>query len=189
MSEVEEVLHMKWQDQLRSDCFLPYCSHGASARRRKRKVGVLWNGLLYTVKPNETNELLQSSQSLMWTTHIPSEMCALRNLGQRVNSGSLSSQSHRELPLGYYMGFNWGFYWSWLDTDNAPSGTTRGCSSINPWVWTFNLSLPRPDFSIWPHPILLIRLWLFSFRVQYYMALPWFKLNSRSWEKRKILAL
>lgn len=43
--------HKKWQDQLRSDCFLPYCSHGASARRRKRKVGVLWNGLLYRVKP------------------------------------------------------------------------------------------------------------------------------------------
>lgn len=43
--------HKKWQDQLRSDCFLPYCSHGASVRRRKRKVGVLWNGLLYKVKP------------------------------------------------------------------------------------------------------------------------------------------
>jgi len=42
--------HKKWQDQLSSDWFLPYCSQGASVRRRKRKVGdrhsVLWGGLL-----------------------------------------------------------------------------------------------------------------------------------------------
>lgn len=44
--------HKKWQDQLRSDWFLPYCSHGASVRRRKRKVGVLWNCLLCRLRLN-----------------------------------------------------------------------------------------------------------------------------------------
>lgn len=50
--------HKKWQDQLRSDWCLPYCSHGASARRRKRKVGLLWNGLLYKVKPQSLRQFV-----------------------------------------------------------------------------------------------------------------------------------
>lgn len=86
--------HKKWQDQLSSDWFLPYCSQGASARRRKRKVGDTQhykNGLLCKIKPSSLNDL---RQILMGSSHIPSEMCVRLEEPQSVSVGTVEVCVH-----------------------------------------------------------------------------------------------